>query len=274
MAYPIFDETIVELPWTEIEKFARMGSPVILPVSIIEEHGPHMDLAPDVYLVHKLAKDVKGLLGEKGVEALISPPMFWGISECTANFPGTFTVRPETMISLLVDLVSCLYNWGFRRIFIINVHGDPLHLQTIIKAIEIIKSKLKINIYFLKETNIIPLLNISEANRNSVLPFESEIDGMEFSWSDFADIHAGGEETSSMLNNFPNSVFKNKLADLKDSKVTYDKLADWKFDFARKLTPLGYMGNPANINLEIARKIDNFMASSIATEILNYNRDK
>ena len=97
--------------------------------------------------------------------------------------------------------------------------------------------------------------------------------GMEFSWSDFADIHAGGEETSSMLNDFPNSVFKANLSNLKDSKVTYDQLGNWKFDIARKLTPLGYMGNPANINLKVSKKIDSFIARSIATEILNYVRD-
>jgi creatinine amidohydrolase len=267
MAYPIFDDTMVELSWIEIEKFAQRGLPVILPISIIEEHGPHMDLAPDVYLVHKLAKDVKCLLSEKGVKALISPPMFWGISECTAKFPGTFSVKPETMILLLVDLVSCLYDWGFKKVFILNVHGDPLHIQTIIKAIEVIKSKLSINIYFPKEKNVIPLLEINEINRINIIPFENEVNGSKYSWSEFADIHAGGEETSSMQNNFPNSVFMTEIPKLKDSKVTYEQLADWKFDFARKLTPLGYMGNPSNINLEAAKKIDNFIANSIATEI-------
>jgi creatinine amidohydrolase len=268
MAYPIFDETMVDLPWTGIEKLAREGAPVILPVSIIEEHGPHMDLAPDVYLVHKLAKVVKGLLSEHGVTALISPPMFWGISECTGKFPGTFSVRPETMISLLVDLVSCLYDWGFRRIFIINVHGDPLHLKTIIKAVKTIKSRLTINLHYLLGKEVFQRLDLSDADRSNIVPFESEMDEIGYSWSNFAEVHAGGEETSSMLNDFPDSVFKDNLANLKDSKVTYDKLADWRLDSAKTLTPLGYMGNPANINLEAARKIDEFIARSIAKEIL------
>ena len=269
MAYPIFDETMVDLPWTEIEKLAQTGSPVILPISIIEEHGPHMDLAPDVYLVHKLAKVVKGLLSENSVTALISPPMYWGISECTERFPGTFSVKPETMISLLFDLVSCLYDWGFKRIYILNVHGDPLHINTIIKAVETIKSKLTISLYYLLDKRVFNLLNISDADRTNIIPFKSEIDGEEFCWSSFAEVHAGGEETSSMLNDFPNSVFSINLHNLKDSKVTYDQLSHWKFDYARTLTPLGYLGNPANINLEDANKIDNFIARSIATEILN-----
>jgi len=268
MAYPIFDETMVELPWTEIETLAKAGSPIILPISIIEEHGPHMDLAPDTYLAHKLAKVVKSLLGESNVKSLISPPMFWGISECTEKFPGTFSVKPETMISLLVDLVNCLYDWGFRKIFILNVHGDPLHINTIIKAIETIKSRIDIDLYYLLEKRVVDSFDISDSNRNSIISFTSEVDGLEFHWSDFAEVHAGGEETSSMLNDFPNSVFVSKLKDMKDSQIEWDQLANWKFDNARKLTPLGYMGNPANINLVVARKIDNFIARSITNEIL------
>jgi creatinine amidohydrolase len=269
MAYPIFDETMVELPWIEIENLAQTGSPIILPISIIEEHGPHMDLAPDTYLVHKLAKVVKSILSENDVNALISPPMFWGISECTEKFPGTFSVKPETMISLLVDLVSCLYDWGFKKIFILNVHGDPLHIRTIIKAIETIRSKITIDLYYLLEKRVVDSLDISDKTRSSIIIFKNEIDGLEFRWSDFAEIHAGGEETSSMLNDFPNSVFIPKLTNLNDSRISYDQLANWKFDNARKLTPLGYMGNPSNINLEVAKKIDNFITRSIATKIIN-----
>jgi creatinine amidohydrolase len=132
MSYPIFDETMVDLTWVELEKKAKENLPVILPISIIEEHGPHMDLAPDVYLVHKLAKEIKHRLKKKQVDSLIAPPMYWGVSKCAESFPGTFSVRPETMIAIMVDLVSCLHKWGFKKIFIVNGHGDYLNIQTII----------------------------------------------------------------------------------------------------------------------------------------------
>ena len=59
MGYSIFDETMVDMTWPEIEKAAEQGSIVLLPIGIIEEHGPHMGLAVDTYiayLVSKLAK--------------------------------------------------------------------------------------------------------------------------------------------------------------------------------------------------------------------------
>jgi creatinine amidohydrolase/Fe(II)-dependent formamide hydrolase-like protein len=44
-----------------------------------------------------------------------------------------------------------------------------------------------------------------------------------FSFSDYADIHAGGSETSAMLISFPNSVSKEKLSNLEDSKIKYEQ---------------------------------------------------
>lgn len=267
MAYPIFDETMVDLTWPEVEEHAKDNPPVLLPISIIEEHGPHMDLAPDVYLAHQLAKDVKKLLKEETIKALIAPPLYWGISECTESFPGTFSIRPETMIELMYDLVSCLYKWGFSRIFILNVHGDPVHIKTIIKGIQNIKCKLDLNIYLLCE-NEDENNNSFEGSEDYLLHHKSGIEGSDFNWSGYADIHAGGEETSSMLKDFPNSVKKDILSEMIDSNIPYDQLMDWRGDKARTMTPLGYCGNPSNFNITEVEKIDNLLAKNIAIQII------
>ena len=108
MACPIFDETMVELSWPQLEEEAKANPPVILPVGIIEEHGPHMDLAPDVYLAHQWAKDVKKLLAERSLKVLIAPPMYWGVSPCTEASAGTSSGRPQTMLAIMLDRIGLL----------------------------------------------------------------------------------------------------------------------------------------------------------------------
>ena len=49
MGYSLFDETMVDMAWPEIEKAAQEGAIVLLPTGVIEEHGPHMGLAMDIY---------------------------------------------------------------------------------------------------------------------------------------------------------------------------------------------------------------------------------
>ena len=45
-----FDETMVEMAWPEIERAAQRRVPwCFLPTGVIEQHGPHMGLAVDIY---------------------------------------------------------------------------------------------------------------------------------------------------------------------------------------------------------------------------------
>ena len=39
------------------------------------------------------------------------------------NFPGTMTLRPETFLDLLEDIIVSMRHHGFRRFLIVNGHG-------------------------------------------------------------------------------------------------------------------------------------------------------
>jgi creatinine amidohydrolase len=49
MSYSIFHETMVGMPWPDVEKSIKNGAIVLLPTGVIEEHGPHMSLGVDIY---------------------------------------------------------------------------------------------------------------------------------------------------------------------------------------------------------------------------------
>ena len=117
MTYSIFEDTMADMIYQEIEIAAKKNAVVLLPVAVIEEHGPHMCLGVDTYLAHNTCRNIRNKLLESEVNSLIAPPFYWGINFSTGAFAGSFTVREETMISLLVDILVCLKNWGFKKIF-------------------------------------------------------------------------------------------------------------------------------------------------------------
>src|SRR4030042_2176663 len=136
MGYSIFDETMVDMPWPEIEAAAEKGAIVLLPLGIIEEHGPHMGLAVDMYAAYLVSLLAKHKLMTRGIASLIAPPNYWGVSPGTSVFPGTFSVRPETMKAVVYDILASLKSWKFTRVFIINWHADIQHCRAIIAALK------------------------------------------------------------------------------------------------------------------------------------------
>lgn len=116
--FSVFEDTMVEMTWQEVQAEADKDTIVFLPIGIVESHGPHMDLAADFYLSTLSCRFLKQELKKKGIESLIAPPFYWGVSKDVSAYAGTFSVRPETMKNLLIDIFASLKSWGFRRIFI------------------------------------------------------------------------------------------------------------------------------------------------------------
>jgi creatinine amidohydrolase len=134
MGYSILSETMADMTYQQIEEAARKKLPVLFPIAVIEEHGPHMCLGTDAYLAYNLAKDVQKGLFAYDVESIIAPIYYWGINAAMNGFAGSFSVKPETMVSVLCDLLGCLKNWGFEHIFLLNIHGDFEHNLAMIEA--------------------------------------------------------------------------------------------------------------------------------------------
>lgn len=220
--FSVFQETMVEMTWQEILAGADRGAVILLPVGIVESHGPHLDLSADFYLSTLLCRFLKQELDNKGIEALIAPPMFWGISKGLSGFAGTFSVSPETMKGLLKDILESLKSWGFRRVFVQNAHGDPLHIEVIKSAVEDANQGPDFKVYFMWDLDI-------EVETDIVFPPERE---KRYS----PDYHAGSIETAQMAAFFPEKV----RVDVAKTLSPQDHLH-----------PLAYCGDPANYDLEI-----------------------
>ncbi len=272
MGYSIFNETMVDMAWPEIEEAAGKGAIVLLPVGIIEEHGPHLGLAVDTYIPYLLSVLTKHRLEDRGIPTLIAPPYYWGMSPSTSTFTGTFSVRKETMKAVIHDILISLYGWGLHKAFIINWHADYQHCKAILEALIDARGETGIDARcLLSEADIRRLRLNGEEEYILVQKVPTSEEGQQ----EYVDLHAGSLETGIMLAYYPEQVNAALAKELKDTRLTYNDLKGLGRSDAetRKLIPQGYFGNPAGFNIEAARKYVEAYSRNLSDSIEKYLKD-
>ena len=266
--YSIFHETMVDMNWPDVEKAAEQGAVILLPTAVIEEHGPHMSCGIDTYGAYLVCKLTRRELESRGIKTLVAPPFYWGINATTHVFPGSFTVRKETMKALLHDILSSLKSWGFNDIFNLNFHGDGQHCITILESILDARETLGLNAYCVLSEIEIMRYGLS-GNEPFVVSRKSPPSDEQP--QEFLDIHAGADETGIVAAFFPEQVDTDLARTLEPTQITYSDIAQWLTD-ARRITPLGYLGDPAVFDVEEAREYleadCRLIADSIEKQIL------
>lgn len=90
----------------------------IVPLGAIEAHGPHMELEVDNNIATEKCRRVC-----EQTDVILMPTIPFGIVYSLYGFPGSLTVRFDTMKQLLCDLVDSLYDRGFRIVIFHSHHG-------------------------------------------------------------------------------------------------------------------------------------------------------
>ena len=264
----IFHETMVDMTWPEVEEAARQGAVILLPTAVIEEHGPHMSCGIDTYGGYLTCKLVRRELESRGIKTLIAPPFYWGINGTTHVFPGTFTVRKETMKALLHDILDSLKSWGFTDIFNMNFHGDGQHCVTIFESIIDARNTLGINAYCVLSEEEVMRYGLA-GNEPFIVTHKSPTS--DTAPQEYLDIHAGAGETGIVAAFFPDQVDTELAKTLEPTRLTYSDVINWLTD-ARRVTPLGYLGDPAGFDAEAAKEYFQadckMIADSIETRLI------
>jgi creatinine amidohydrolase len=92
---------------------------VVIACGAIEQHGPHIAMVSDA--LHGGAA-ARGLAAELG-HTLVAPTIPVGCSDHHLAFPGTVSIRAETLEALYTDYCRSLAHHGFKRILCISGHG-------------------------------------------------------------------------------------------------------------------------------------------------------
>lgn len=109
-----------EMTWPEVQAAIEAGrTTVVIAVGAVEQHGPHLPLLVDAARGDRLAVEVARRLGS----AVVAPTIRIGCSEHHMGFPGTITLRRNTLEAICVDYAVSLARHGFTRLCFVPSHG-------------------------------------------------------------------------------------------------------------------------------------------------------
>jgi len=122
-ANPLWREAKVKnylphMTWPEVAGLLTRTDMVIIPVGAIEEHGEQGPLGTDYLNGLETAK----LIAQK-TDVLVAPILLPGNSPYHMGFPGTITLRAETIQAVYFEAAQSLIRQGFRRFLFLNAHG-------------------------------------------------------------------------------------------------------------------------------------------------------
>ena len=112
-----------DMNWMQVESYLKSDDRVAVPLGSTEQHA-YLSLSVDSILSERVAIDAAEPLGVP-----VLPPVNYGLTPYFTAFPGTISLRMETYVSLIGDILDNLADSGFRRILLVNGHGGntPVH---------------------------------------------------------------------------------------------------------------------------------------------------
>ncbi|MFT0891931.1 creatininase family protein [Pseudochelatococcus sp. G4_1912] len=111
-----------DLTTTDLTAEAMHDMLAILPVAAVEQHGPHLPLGTDLFIMEGYLDRVSALL-PADFPALFLPIQAVGLSDEHIAFAGTLTLKPETAIRVWTDIGESLHRAGCRKLVIVSSHG-------------------------------------------------------------------------------------------------------------------------------------------------------
>lgn len=157
----------------------------VLPVAATEQHGPHLPLSVDTILVDGIvAATLDHLPAELSV--LFLPTQNVGLSPEHARFPGTLTLKNETILRLWTDIAESVAAAGITKLVLFNSHGGNVSVMDLVARD--LRARLDMLVYSVSWFNL-PLRDAHGHDVNALFSAEEHRFG----------IHGGAIETSMML---------------------------------------------------------------------------
>ncbi len=212
-----------------VEKSAKT---CIIPLGILEKHGPHLPLGTDLISVRETA-----IRAAEKEFTIIFPPFYFGQIYEARQQPGTVAYSPQTVLAVLQETCDELHRNGIEKIILVNGHGGnnsllPYFCQTQLEK----KKDYAVYLFRPEETEA----------------YQDQLDNMrQTDW----DGHAGETETSLMLAVRPDLVQLDKANEQsgKDQErlnsLAYAYTAIWWY----AQYPNHYAGDGSYGNLEMGK---------------------
>jgi creatinine amidohydrolase len=156
---------------------------ILIPIGATEQHGKHLPLMVDTGWSIAVAEQVARKAG-----LLAAPPLHFGWSPHHLAFPGSITLRPETLTQVIIDVCQSLMTHGFKKFVLVN--GNRV---ANLAPMEIAANRLR-----LEHNAFVTIVDVGLIARREI----DQICG----GAERAQSHAGDSETSFMLHYYGDLV--------------------------------------------------------------------
>ncbi|RLF28646.1 MAG: hypothetical protein DRN05_03560 [Thermoplasmata archaeon] len=229
-----------ELSWKKIDSLSREKTIFFLPISPMEEHGPHLPVGTDFLTAKDTAKEAIKILNKKKPDLtyILMPAIPLGYSKVGSDFPGTISADIKTIKNIVYSTVSSLAKHGFKYFLVCTYHMEPGHLKGIYLGMKKASRKYDIKIY---EPSGPYFYNKEVEKREPKLGFDTQ-----------KELHGGFRETSLMKYQYPYLVDEN----YKELQSIYIDLYSPRVigkTFKQLGIKDGYIGSPARADSDYGR---------------------
>ncbi|MDP3253626.1 MAG: creatininase family protein [Hydrogenophaga sp.] len=157
----------------------------VLPVAATEQHGPHLPLSVDTEIVNGVVQAALPHIPAP-LPVLFLPTQAVGFSPEHTAFPGTLTLKADTLMRIWTELAECVAASGVKKLVLFNAHGGQVGALDLVARD--LRARLGLLVYSLSWFNL-PLINAQGQDLTDLFSSEEHRFG----------IHAGEIETSLML---------------------------------------------------------------------------
>jgi creatinine amidohydrolase len=230
------------------------GQTCILPIGILEKHGPHVPIGSDLIQVREWAARAT-----KKEYAVVFPDYFYGqINEARQQY-GTFSLPERVVWDLLEATCDEIGRNGFKKIVIINGHGgNPQMIRYFIQT-RLEKQRNYAVYFFEPPADSAYLKKMSELHKSDPA----------------GDQHAGERETSSLLYLRPDLVKMDSARN--ESGANQNRLSIpnvytaiwWYADY-----PNHYAGEGAKATVELGKLVNEHFIEAFIRALKDIKADK
>lgn len=114
---------MMDLTASKFKEIRKSVDTVLLPIGMIEMHGPHCSLGTDVWIPREFVRRLDQRIGDR---ILMAPEVAYGHSWGLAPFEGTIDISAEAFSQYVFEIGKEFHRNGFEQIVLFNGHGGNI----------------------------------------------------------------------------------------------------------------------------------------------------
>lgn len=113
---------------TSADEGHRSATVAVLPIGSFEQHSTFLPLVTDTIVACTIAKRISD-----DHNLFLLPPVALSCSHEHSAFPGTVSISPTTLATIIGDIAQSLERGGIRRLVLVSGHGGNYVLSNVVQ---------------------------------------------------------------------------------------------------------------------------------------------